>query len=70
MKGSFHSATQFGPWFLNEISQIAFLDFVWGISAKKSNLKISSELWVLSIYLIYNTYLVYIFRYIQYVSNI
>ena len=34
MKGSFHSATQFGSWFLNKISQIAFLDFVWGISSK------------------------------------
>ena len=34
MKGSFHSATQFGSWFPNKISQIAFLDFVWGISSK------------------------------------
>ena len=34
MKGSFHSATQFGSWFPNKISQIAFLDFVWGILSK------------------------------------
>ena len=34
MKGSFHLATQFGSWFPNKISQIAFLDFVWGISSK------------------------------------
>ena len=34
MKGSFHLATQFGSWFPNKISQIAFLDFVWGILSK------------------------------------
>ena len=34
MKVSFHSATEFGSWFLNKLSQIAFLDFVWEISSK------------------------------------